>query len=83
MSKLKPIYEIIEDSDKKELSSAVFYLKVAHIVKSLENSMVNQIVKKFENENKESTFDIDFGTSKIELKDKEFTYYIEDEVFQS
>ena len=41
------------------MSRTVFYLKVAHIVKSLENSMVNQIVKKFENENKESTFDID------------------------
>jgi hypothetical protein len=60
LSKLKPIYEIIEDTDNSELSSAVFYLKVAHIVKNLENTMVNQIVKKFENENKEeSEFDID------------------------
>ena len=59
LTKLKPIYEIIEDSDKDELMNAVFYLKVAHIVKNLENSMIDQIVKKFENENLKSKFDID------------------------
>ena len=59
LTKLKPIYEIIEDSDKDELMNAVFYLKIAHIVKNLENSMKNQIVKKFENESKNSKFDID------------------------
>lgn len=57
MTKVKPIYEIIEDTDKKELMNAVFYLKVGHIVKNLQNSLVNQIVKKFEN--KKSKFDID------------------------
>ena len=76
VNKLKPIYELIEDTDKEELKKACFYLKVADIFKNSEKSMLAQLKKRF-NE-KKTKFDIElylkcFSKDLQEMAIEEFT----------
>lgn len=63
LTKLKPLFEVMRDTDRKDLENAVYFLNIAHIVKELENNMVLQIEKKFEKKNAQLNFDIDLFLS--------------------
>ncbi|RMZ94195.1 leucine-rich repeat-containing 70, partial [Brachionus plicatilis] len=63
LTKIKPVFEIVRDTDREDLKNAVYYLNIGHIVKELENSMVLQIEKKFEKKNTDLKFDIDLFLS--------------------
>lgn len=76
VNKLKPIYELIEDTDNDELKKACFYLKVADIFKNAEKNMLAQLKKRFKETN--TKFDIElylkcFSKDLQEMAIEEFT----------